>query len=75
MVNSFTTKQAAECLGTTNRTVQFYVERGLLKPEVKNPQGRGKVKRYSRKNLLEMAFIKELTLNGFSIEEVKKIRK
>jgi DNA-binding transcriptional MerR regulator len=73
MKNSFTKKQAAEALGISPRTIQFYTDQGLLIPEVANPSGRGTTRKYSRKNLVELLIIRELANYGLSLDKIKSI--
>jgi DNA-binding transcriptional MerR regulator len=69
---SFTKKQASEALNMPAGTIEFYTDEGLVIPAVANPSGRGKTRRYSRKNLLEILLIKHLTFN-YPLAIVKKI--
>jgi DNA-binding transcriptional MerR regulator len=69
---SFTKKQASEALNIPAGTIEFYTDEELVIPAVANPSGRGKTRRYSRKNLLEILLIKHLTFN-YPLAIVKKI--
>ena len=60
MSNGYTKSQAAEATGLPPRMVQFYTEEGLVVPEVENRPGRGRVRKYSQKNLLEFLVLEEL---------------
>lgn len=69
----FTNKEMANHAKLTSRTVLFYTEEGLLIPEIENPRGRGKTRKYSKKNLAELFLIKALSGSGFTLKQVKKI--
>jgi DNA-binding transcriptional MerR regulator len=71
--DSFTKKQASEALKIPAGTIEYYTDEGLLIPAVANPSGRGKTRKYSRKNLLEILLIKHLATYGFSLAIIKNI--
>jgi DNA-binding transcriptional MerR regulator len=70
---SFTKNEVAEKTGLKPRQVQFYTERLAVLPEVDAGEGRGKVRRYSEKNLYEFAVIRQLVEYGITISKVKVI--
>jgi DNA-binding transcriptional MerR regulator len=70
---SFTKKEVAEDLEISAGTVEYYTDEGLLIPEIANPSGRGKTRKYSRKNLLEILLIRQLASYGFSLAIIKSI--
>lgn len=57
------------------RLVQYYTERGVVTPETDVGEGRGKMRRYSKKNLVEFGIINELAGYGVSFSNVVKIFK
>jgi DNA-binding transcriptional MerR regulator len=62
-------KEAAEILRLKPSQIQFYTDRGLIRPDIHAPIGRGTRRVYSKRNLLEILLVKRLVENGFSIEE------
>jgi DNA-binding transcriptional MerR regulator len=70
---SFTKKEVSAALEISAGTVEFYTDEGLLIPEIANPSGRGKTRKYSRKNLLEILLIRQLASFGFSLAIIKLI--
>lgn len=70
---SFTKKQSADILDITPRTIQFYTDQGLIIPEISNPVGRGKTRRYSKRNLVEFMLVRELAKNGLTLEKIKNV--
>ena len=74
-MDSFTKKEVASITGLASRLVQFYVEEGIVTPEVSEGKGRGSVRRYSRKNLFEFMVLKELNALGLTVSGVMAIMK
>jgi DNA-binding transcriptional MerR regulator len=72
-MKSYIKKELSEITGLNPRLIQFYTDEGLITPEVDKGAGRGKVRRYSVKNLLEFAIIKELNDYGLNISALKQI--
>jgi DNA-binding transcriptional MerR regulator len=66
-------KQVAQKLGLTDRTVWFYTEQGLVKPEIHNPKGKGTTRLYSAKNVMELAVIRKLGDHGLKLELIREI--
>jgi len=72
-MKSYTKKEIAERSGLTLRQVQFYTEQGAVIPEEEKGEGRGKVRRYSKTNLLHFLLIKELIDYGMILGTVKTV--
>ena len=66
-------KQASKITQIPARTIQYYTDRGLVIPDVAAPTGRGTTRRYSLKNLVELALVKELTRQGFTLNKIEKV--
>ncbi|UCG80778.1 MAG: MerR family transcriptional regulator [Desulfobacterales bacterium] len=66
-------KQVAAILDMKPHTIQLYTDRGLVKPDVDAPKGRGTRRRYSQRNILELAMIRELGSMGVPLNIVKDI--
>lgn len=61
---------AAEALGVTTRVIQYWESQGLLHPE--HPQ-EGRSRRYTRQDLVEMAFIQTmLSDQGYTVPALKE---
>jgi len=60
----FTKKQISEISGLTPRLVQFYTEEGLILPKKNSGQGRGNVRRFSRRSLFDFLIVAELAKYG-----------
>ena len=72
-MKAYIKKDISKITGLAPRLIQFYTDEGLIIPEVGKGVGRGKVRRYSIKNLLEFAIIKELNDYGVNISALKQI--
>lgn len=66
-------KEVAEYLCIKPSTIEVYVKRGLVIPEVDNPKGKGTRRRFSKRNILEILIVQRLVKKGFSLEQVKDI--
>ena len=71
----FKTEEAAKICGLDSRMVTYYSERLKIVPEIDAGEGRGKVKRYSKKNLFEFCIIKELHGYGIAFKNIKELFK
>lgn len=69
---TFIKKEVAGILDLTPRTVHFYTDEGLVVP-VENPTGRGKTRRYSFANVVQLAIVRELAANGFDLKTIYQI--
>ncbi len=67
MTETFTTQQVVALTGITPRQLQWWDERGVVRPE---RQGRRRL--YSLDNLMELAVIAQLRHKGFSLQGVRK---
>jgi DNA-binding transcriptional MerR regulator len=70
---SFTRKEVSKLLNINQQSIAFYTNQEIVIPEVANPKGTGKVRRYSRNNLFQFLILKELALNGVTQKKIKKI--
>ncbi|HUO25279.1 MAG TPA: MerR family transcriptional regulator [Candidatus Aquilonibacter sp.] len=68
MPETFTTHEVVALTGITARQLQWWDERGLVKPQ---RQGHRRI--YSRENLTDLAIICELRRKGFSLQGVRKV--
>jgi DNA-binding transcriptional MerR regulator len=67
MTERFTTQQVVALIGITPRQLQWWDERGVVRPE---RQGRRRL--YNLDNLMELAVIAQLRHKGFSLQGVRK---
>jgi len=68
MQDGFPSRDVVALTGITARQLQWWDERGVVKPE-----RRGHRRLYSMQNLTEVAVICELRRKGFSLQSVRKV--
>jgi DNA-binding transcriptional MerR regulator len=68
MPDRFSSQEVVALTGVTARQLQWWDERGLIKPE---RQGHRRL--YSMENVMAMAVICELRRKGFSLQGVRKV--
>jgi DNA-binding transcriptional MerR regulator len=68
-------RHVKEILGISKNKLFFWVKTyGLIKPEVEQGVGTGSRNRFSKKNLLELMVIKELTSFGIDLQTIRGIK-
>ena len=68
MMKQYTPNELANLTGVTPRTIRYYDQRGLLKPESRNAEG---YRLYGSDALLRMQRITMLKFAGFSLGEIR----
>ena len=68
MMKQYTPSELANLTGVTPRTIRYYDQRGLLKPESRNAEG---YRLYGSDALLRMQRITMLKFAGFSLGEIR----
>jgi DNA-binding transcriptional MerR regulator len=68
MRDRFSSREVMGLTGVTARQLQWWDERGVVKPERD-----GHRRLYSTQNVLEMAVISELRRKGFPLQKVRKV--
>jgi DNA-binding transcriptional MerR regulator len=68
MPDRFSSREVMALTGVTSRQLQWWDERGVVKPE-----RAGHRRLYSMQNVLEMAVICELRRKGFPLQKVRKV--
>jgi len=76
--DGLTRKKVADKLSTRvekfpAHRVQMYTDRGIIKPDVVNAKGRGTTRKYSNRNLLQIAIIGELREISLSLKDIKRV--
>jgi len=70
--NEFTRKEVAKETNLNERLVKFYTDEGLVEPEIDPGKGRGKVRRYSQRNIIDFALIKRMTALNIKIQKIRE---
>ena len=68
MSETFTSQQVVAMTGITPRQLQWWDERGVVRP-----QRRGRCRLYTLDHLMELAVIVQLRRKGFSLQGVRKV--
>jgi DNA-binding transcriptional MerR regulator len=71
--NGYTNKEISQKTGLSPRLIQFYTEEGVVIPEMNAGTGRGRVRRYSEKNLFQFALVEELSWYAVKISTIKSV--
>lgn len=69
---SYTAAQARRAAGITQRQLDYWEQRGLLRPSLAHPGRRGKDRRYSYTDLVKLRVVKELRQAGLSLQRIRK---
>ncbi len=73
MKQKYIKKEVSKETGIPARTVHYYTDRGLVVPDIENPQGRGTTRVYSADNILEFWIISYLQKRGHSLEVIESV--
>jgi DNA-binding transcriptional MerR regulator len=71
MKEAYDSKMASRIVGVSLRQIQYWDERGFVRPSVKAAQGRGTKRLYSFRDLVCLKVVKDLTYHGFSLQKVR----
>jgi DNA-binding transcriptional MerR regulator len=72
MKEAYDSKMASRIVGVSLRQIQYWDERGFVRPSVKAAQGRGTKRLYSFHDLVCLKVVKDLTYHGFSLQMVRR---
>jgi DNA-binding transcriptional MerR regulator len=71
-METYNSKEASRIAGVSLRQIQYWDERGFIRPSVKAAQGRGSKRLYSFHDLLCLKVMKDLTHRGLSLRKVRR---
>jgi DNA-binding transcriptional MerR regulator len=63
---------ARQIVGLSQRCLDYWDERGIVKPSVVSASGRGSERRYSFDDLHRLALVKRLRAAGISLQKIRK---
>ncbi|MET0501962.1 MAG: MerR family transcriptional regulator [Candidatus Binatia bacterium] len=72
MKEAYDSKMASRIVGVSLRQIQYWDERGFVRPSVKPAQGRGTKRLYSFHDLVCLKVVKDLTCHGFSLQKIRR---
>ena len=71
--DKYTKTEMAKRLNEPPRKIQFWVDSGLIVPDIVPPSGRGRAVVFSERNLIEFGMIQVLQKCSLTLETIKKI--
>jgi DNA-binding transcriptional MerR regulator len=63
---------ASRIVGVSLRQIQYWDERGFVRPSVKPAQGRGTKRLYSFHDLVCLKVVKDLAYHGISLQKIRR---
>jgi DNA-binding transcriptional MerR regulator len=72
MKEAYDSKMVSRIVGVSLRQIQYWDERGFVRPSVKPAQGRGTKRLYSFRDLVCLKVVKDLTYHGFSLQKIRR---
>ena len=72
MKEAYDSKMASRIVGVSLRQIQYWDERGFVRPSVKPAQGRGTKRLYSFHDLVCLKVVKDLTYHGISLQKIRR---
>jgi DNA-binding transcriptional MerR regulator len=74
-METYNSKEASRIAGVSLRQIQYWDERGFIRPSVRTAQGRGSKRLYSFHDLLCLKVMKDLTHRGLSLHKIRRCLK
>ena len=74
-METFNSKMASRIVGVTLRQIQYWDERGFIRPSVRLAEGRGTKRLYSFSDLVQLKVVKDLTRRGLSLQRIRRCLK
>ena len=71
-MEAFDSKSASRITGVSLRQIQYWDERGFIRPSVKLAEGRGTKRLYSFADLVQLRVVKNLSQHGLSLKKVRR---
>ena len=75
MKNSFQVRDICRILPSRLDQVQYWLRHGLAAPEISGPTTRGVARRFSFKNIFELALTARMAENGVTAKQIKDVLK
>ncbi|MGH7848307.1 MAG: MerR family transcriptional regulator [Candidatus Binatia bacterium] len=71
-MEAFDSKSASRVAGVSLRQIQYWDERGFIRPSVKLAGGRGTKRLYSFADLIQLRVVKDLSRHGLSLRKIRR---
>ena len=72
MAVSYSAYAAREIVGLYQRRLDYWDERGIVRPSIKKGAGKGSARRYSFNDLIKLTVVKQLRDAGVSLQAIRK---
>jgi DNA-binding transcriptional MerR regulator len=72
MQEAYDSKMASRVVGVSLRQIQYWDERGFVRPSVKSAHGRGTKRLYSFHDLVCLKVARDLTHHGVSLQKIRR---
>jgi DNA-binding transcriptional MerR regulator len=72
MKEAYDSKMASRIVGVSLRQIQYWDERGFVRPSVKPAHGRGTKRLYSFHDLVCLKVVKDLAYHGISLQKIRR---
>ena len=71
-MDAFDSKTVSRIVGVSLRQIQYWDERGFIRPSVKTADGRGTRRLYSFSDLVQLKVVKDLADHGLSLQKIRR---
>ena len=68
----FDSKTVSRIIGVSLRQIQYWDERGFIRPSVRLAEGRGTKRLYSYADLVQLKLVKYLQSHGLSLQKIRR---
>lgn len=72
LVSGYSAATAREIVGISQRCLDYWAERGIVRPSVQEATGKGSERRYGFDDLVKLALVKRLRAAGLSLQKIRK---
>lgn len=73
MESGFPAEAARRIVGITQRCLDYWDERDVVRPSIRRGAGKGSVRAYSFRDLVRLSVVKELRDGGVSLQKVRRV--
>lgn len=70
---AYTSNQVMRITRVTKRKLDYWIERGLVRPDIERAKGRGKVRLFSFQSLLEVRVVEWLRHSNIPLQLIRKV--
>ena len=72
MTTAYTAHATRRIVGVSQRCLDYWDEKGIVRPTVRQGAGKGSERRYSFHDLLRLSIVKQLRASGLSLQKIQK---